>query len=86
MFVVEIEFFYILFKIFTASEDGNLPKNEGVGGNVVKCRPLLVLDRVLESPDRRCPFNHDWKDAIGIFTENPTIELEQFGAEAMTGD
>ena len=72
MFVVEIEFY---FKIFI-SRDGNLPENEVVGWNVVKCRLRFLLDRVLESPDSLCRLKFNRKDVTGIFADNPTIEAD----------
>jgi hypothetical protein len=61
--------------LFEASVDGdgNFPENESVGGYVVKCRLLLLLDRFSESADILITFDLNREDAIDILAEDPTV-------------
>jgi hypothetical protein len=72
LFVNEIDM--ELVEIFMG-ENGNFPKNEGVGVDVLECEPLLILDGFLESPDSLCCRNLDWKDAGARFAEHQTVEF-----------
>jgi hypothetical protein len=56
--------------------DGNFPKDEGVGWNVVKCGLLFNLDCLLEVPDGICRSNFDWEDAARVITVNPTEKFD----------
>jgi hypothetical protein len=41
--------------------------------------PLLVFDRILESPNRLAGFNFDREDTIRIIALNPTLESDRVG-------
>ena len=55
---------------FTVDGDGNLPEKECICGNVIKCRPLFVLDGVFEGADSLAFRNLDREDATGIIVEH----------------
>lgn len=55
---------------------GNLPNNDGVGRKIIKCRPLLFLDLILEVPNGLCGVNFDRKDASARFAEHQTIQYK----------
>jgi hypothetical protein len=60
----------------TTHRNGDLPEGEGVSGDMIKRRLLLLLDGVFESACRLCIDNSDWKDLAGVITEYPAVELE----------
>jgi hypothetical protein len=55
---------------------GNLPKNEGVGVNMLEYILLLVLNRFPKGSNRLGGGNFDWKDVAGIIAKDQAIELE----------
>jgi len=65
--------------------NGNLPKIEGVCGDVLECGLLFNLDGFLEAPDGFCRRNFDRKDAVARFAEHQTVEsndLTRVGIQA----
>ena len=54
-----------------------LPEAETVGGNVIKCRLLLLLYHVFEGANRFLSVNIDRERAIQIVREHPAVERDK---------
>jgi hypothetical protein len=54
--------------------NSELPKNEGVGVNVLECGLFFEFNNFLEVPDGLCRRNFDGKNAVARLAEHQAIE------------
>ena len=60
----------------TLIERAHLPENEGVGGNRVECRFLLLFDCFLENANGLCTRDFDRKVMTWIIAMYDAVEIE----------